>query len=184
MKLFSFIPFFLYLALPLLAGDAPKPEPLQQAVREYVHCFNTGIPWLLNDYEKNHVIWKLYVYDPIYPERGTPDRILAGLTPYPEDHLYVMLNINLLWDSLNRTPKPGDIIVVEGFIHDRDKNTLVWRMDPATGETREEPLTFLTLFSQHAAIWTGEKSATPTVTLPTPMVRVTPTMTSQGVTTK
>ena len=64
MKLFSFIPFFLYLALPLLAGDAPKPEPLQQAVREYVHCFNTGIPWLLNDYEKNHVIWKLYVYDP------------------------------------------------------------------------------------------------------------------------
>lgn len=170
---------FIFLTMPLWANNALTPEPFEQAVREYVRTFNTG-----NPNEKNHVIWKLYVFDPIYPERGTPDRILAGITPYPQDHFYVMLNINLLWDSLNRTPKPGDVIVVEGHIQDRDKNTLVWRMDSATGETREEPLTFLTLFSENAANWTSEKSANPTMTVPTPTVGATPTITSRGVTTK
>lgn len=169
----------IFLTLPLWADNALMPEPLEQAVREYVRSFNTG-----NPNEKNHVIWKLYVYDNVYPERGAPDRILAGLTPFPHDQLYVMLNINLLWDSLNRTPKPGDVIVVEGHIQDRNIKHLIWRMDASSGETREEPLTFLTIFSENAANFIGDKSASPTVTSPTPTVGATPAITSQGVTTK
>ena len=67
-----------FLTPPLWADNALTPEPLQQSVREYVRSFKTGSP-----NEKNHVIWKLYVYDPIYPERGTPDRMLGGVNPLP-----------------------------------------------------------------------------------------------------
>jgi hypothetical protein len=95
-----------------------------------------------------------------------------------------MLNINLLWDSLNRAPKSGDVIVVEGHIQDRNTKHLVWRMDSSSGETKEEPLTFLTLFAEHAAVWNEEKSASPTKPVSTPTLGLTPTITSQGVTTK
>jgi len=174
------------LALPLWGKDTLKPEPLQQELKEYNKGFKTGNP----NYN-NHVIWKLYVYEPIYPERGTPDRLFAGLTSDPQDHFCVMLNINLLWDSLNFTPKAGDVLVVEGHIAARDKNTLVWVLDPTSGDEVEEPKTFLTLFSENAAIWTGEPTPLPpvpgstSVSLnPGPTIGNTPSISSQGVTNK
>ncbi len=164
---------------PLSAGELLQPEPLTQALKEYVQCVKTGVP---ND--KNHVIWKLYVYEPIYPESGSPDRILCGLSPYPHDHAYVMLWINLLWDSLNKVPQSGDVILVEGHLEDRDRNTMIWRMDESTGEKEHFPLSFLTLFSEKAAfdldptptVQPAKPSRTPTIApSPTAAVLSTPT---------
>jgi len=174
MKTWLILWMFVALVLPGLAKEPLKPEPLTQEVREYSKAARTGSP---ND--TNHVIWKLYIYEPIYPERGTPDRLLAGLTSDSTDPFYVMLNIALLWDSLNRTPQPGDVLVVEGHIQDRNKNLLIRRMNPKLGEVDEYPWNYLTLFSENAEVLAGQPEGPQATPVVTPAASPTPTLTPQ-----
>jgi hypothetical protein len=113
MKKLFFLLMSILTAAPILADDL-KPEPSDQAIKEYQDFWKTETPDA-----SNHVVWKLYVFRSVPPSTKPGEAatyIVAGLTSYSKSSYYVGLRINQLYNFLHPMPKRGDVIVVSGRI--------------------------------------------------------------------
>jgi hypothetical protein len=112
----------LSLTFPAWADDELKPEPLDQAIKEFVDFCKTDTPDPMN-----HVVWKLYVFAQLTPNGGlnrSTQRVLTGLTSNPKKNYFVIVGLNQLWNSLSSLPKQGDVIVVDGRVLSHFKSHL------------------------------------------------------------
>jgi len=101
-----------FYSFPAWADDDLAPEPLVQAIGEYNDLMKS------KDVDPmNHEVWKLYIFYNLTPSSGydkTPKWLVSGLTL--DKRYRVVLPINQLYNFLPSTPKPGDVIVVEGHV--------------------------------------------------------------------
>jgi len=112
MKKLYILMSLVFLSLPAWADDDLAPEPLEQAIGEYNNLLKS------KDIDPmNHEVWKVYIFYELTPSDGydkTPKLLVGGLTP--DKRYRVVLPIHQLYNSLPATPKPGDVIVVEGHV--------------------------------------------------------------------
>ncbi len=93
-------------------ADDLNPEPFDQAVEKYKGLWHSK-----ETDPMNHEIWKLYIRTILSPTDGydkTPKLLIAALKT--NGGYRVMLQINQLYNYLQQSPKPGDVIVVEGRV--------------------------------------------------------------------
>ena len=104
----------LLLNVPGWAADELKPEPLEQAIKEYNAMVKS------DDVDSgNHEVWKLYCHGVLIQSgsgRRVSDVLAFGLLPDSADRYRVFIQVNALYNYLRPLPKRDSVVVVEGRV--------------------------------------------------------------------